>query len=115
MRPLSPQARERYTQEWHAAEEQFFDSPAAAMASADRLIKAVMLERGYPMGHFDRRAADIPADQPDAVQDYREAHRLSVRSASGRGSTKDMRKAMQLYRSLFEELMRSDTAHARAA
>jgi hypothetical protein len=115
LRPLSRQGRERYTREWQAAQEQFVDSPAAAVASADRLIKAVMTDRGYPMGDFERRAADISVDHPEVVQDYREAHRLSERSAAGRGSTEDMRKAMQLYRSLFEELMRPDTAQARAA
>jgi hypothetical protein len=115
LRSLSPEARERYSREWQATQEQFVDSPAAAVSSADSLIQSVMVDRGYPMGDFERRAADISVDHPDVVQNYREAHRLSERSAAGRGSTEDLRKAMQLYRSLFEELMQPDVREARAA
>ena len=115
LRPLSAETRQRYSREWQATQEQFVDSPAAAVASADKLIQSVMVERGYPMGDFERRAADISVDHPDLVQNYREAHRLSERSAAGRGSTEDLRKAMQLYRSLFEELMQPDVREARRA
>jgi len=115
LRPLTPEARERYSREWLSTQEQFVDSPAAAVVSADSLIQAVMVDRGYPMGDFERRAADISVDHPDLVQNYREAHRLSERSAAGRGSTEDLRKAMQLYRSLFEELTQPETPAVRAA
>jgi hypothetical protein len=115
LRSLSPQARERYSREWQSTQEQFVDSPAAAVASADSLIQSVMVDRGYPMGDFERRAADISVDHPDLVQNYREAHRLSERSAAGRGSTEELRRSMQLYRSLFEELMQPDVPAARAA
>ncbi len=115
LRPLTPEARDRYGREWQSTQEQFVDSPSAAVASADSLIQSVMVDRGYPMGDFERRAADISVDHPDVVQNYREAHRLSERSAAGNGSTEDLRKAMQLYRSLFEELMQPDVPEARAA
>lgn len=115
LRPLSREAQERYSRQWQSTQSQFVDSPAAAVASADQLIQAVMVDQGYPMGDFERRAADISVDHPDLVQNYREAHRLSERSAAGRGSTEDLRKAMQLYRSLFEELMRPEAGEALAA
>jgi hypothetical protein len=115
LRPLSREAQERYIREWQATQEQFVDSPAAAVASADGLIQSVMIDQGYPMGDFERRAADISVDHPDLVQNYREARRLSEQSAAGRGSTEDLRRAMQLYRSLFEELMRPGASDALAA
>jgi hypothetical protein len=115
LRELGPEARERYSREWQSTQEQFVDAPSAAVATADKLIQAVMVDRGYPMGDFERRAADISVDHPGVVQDYREAHRLSERSAAGRGSTEDLRKAMQLYRSLFEELVRPGADQVRAA
>jgi hypothetical protein len=115
LRPLSREAQERYSRQWQATQEQFVDSPAAAVASADQLIQSVMVDQGYPMGDFERRAADISVDHPDLVQNYREARRLSEQSAAGRGSTEDLRRAMQLYRSLFEELTRSGASDALAA
>lgn len=115
LRPLGREARERYSRQWQSTQEQFVDAPPAAVAAADELIQAVMLDQGYPMGDFERRAADISVDHPDLVQNYREARRLSERSAAGRGSTEDLRRAMQLYRSLFEELMRPEQDDALAA
>jgi hypothetical protein len=115
LRSLSPEARDRYSREWQSTQEQFVDSPAAAVTSADSLIQSVMVDRGYPMGDFEHRAADISVDHPDLVQNYREAHRLSEKSTAGRGSTEELRRAMQLYRSLFEELMQPDMPAARAA
>ena len=117
LRPLSSEAQARYSREWQSTQEQFVDSPAAAVVSADSLIQSVMVDLGYPMGDFERRAADISVDHPQLVQDYREAHRLSEQSAAGSGSTEDLRRAMQLYRSLFTELMQSESEEplARAA
>jgi hypothetical protein len=69
------------------------------------LIQTVMSERGYPMDDFEQRAADISVDHPDVVQNYREGHRLTRASATGDGTTEDLRQAMQHYRALFDELL----------
>lgn len=63
----------------------------------------VMQARGYPMGEFDQRAADISVDHPIVVENYRIAHAL--RRSRGEASTEDLRKAMVHYRSLFDELL----------
>jgi hypothetical protein len=103
IRPLSPEARERYRARWHDVQARFVDAPAAAVASADALIQTVMAERGYPVEDFERRADDLSVDHPDVVEHYRHGHRLARRG--GDDGTEDLRRAMQHYRALFDELV----------
>jgi hypothetical protein len=105
IRPLAPGARQRYLTEWQQVQARFVDDPDGAVRSADMLIQTVMSERGYPMDDFEQRAADISVDHPDVVQNYREGHRLTRASATGDGTTEDLRQAMQHYRALFDELL----------
>jgi hypothetical protein len=109
--PLPPGARERYVAEWQRVQARFVDDPDGAAREADMLIQSVMRDRGYPMDDFDQRAADVSVDHPQVVEAYREAHRLTRASALGDGTTEDLRRAMQHYRSLFDELVeeRPDT------
>jgi hypothetical protein len=108
IRPLSPRARERYAERWHVLQAEFVDAPTATVASADMLVTEVMRERGYPMDDFDQRAADVSVDHPTVVESYREAHRLSERSADGTATTEDERQALRHYRRLFDELLGPD-------
>ena len=48
LRPLSREEQARYSREWQSTQEQFVDSPAAAVVSADKLIQAVMVDQGIP-------------------------------------------------------------------
>ena len=81
------------------------DDPESAIGEADRLCGEVMQARGYPMGNFDQRAADISVDHPLVVEHYRAAHGLAKRSADGNATTEDLRQAMVHYRTLFEDLI----------
>jgi len=65
----------------------------------------VMQARGYPMGDFDQRAADISVDYPVVVENYRAAHDIAHRHNRGQAGTEDLRKAMVHYRTLFQELL----------
>ncbi len=105
IRLLSPDDRGRFANSWQLVQTQFVDDPAGAVADADSLIGDVMLKRGYPVGDFEQRAADISVDHPDVVSNYREAHRLAQMSERGEASTEDLRKAMVHYRSLFNDLL----------
>jgi hypothetical protein len=105
VRPLDPRARDRFSTQWRDVQAQFVDDPAAAVASADRLIQNVMHERGYPIEDFDRRAADLSVDHPTVVENYRAAHGVAVAHERGRAGTEELRKAIQHYRRLFEELV----------
>jgi hypothetical protein len=105
IKPLAPGARERYAAEWERVQARFVDDPAAAVHEADRLIQSVMSDRGYPVDDFDQRAADLSVDHPDVVENYREGHHFARAAALGDGTTEELRRAMQHYRALFDELL----------
>jgi hypothetical protein len=63
-----------------------------------------MRTRGYPMGDFDRHAADLSVTHPRIVDHYRSGHKV-ITGAPGSASTEDLRQAMLHYRSLFDELI----------
>ena len=57
------------------------------------------------MEEFGQRAADVSVDHPKVVTNYRAGREIAARNKSGEATTEDLRRAMVLYRSLFEELM----------
>lgn len=105
IRALAPGARERYAGEWERIQARFVDDPGGAVHEADGLIQSVMSDRGYPVDDFDQRAADLSVDHPQVVENYREGHRLARGAELGNGTTEDLRRAMQHYRALFDELL----------
>ena len=104
-RPLSAEQRERYQARWTAVQAEFVDDPAGAVTEADSLIQDVMRERGYPVDDFDTRAADLSVDHPDVVENYRAGHGIATAHERGKAGTEELRKAVQHYRALFEELL----------
>ena len=108
LRPLPAPARERYIESWRGVQAQFVDDPRGAVTSADSLIQSVMRDCGYPVEDFDQRASDLSVDHADVVEHYREGHRLATDPASDDDATEDLRRAMQHYRALFEELVDSN-------
>lgn len=102
---LAPAQRERHAAEWDRVQAEFVDDPAGAVAEADRLVAQVMAERGYPMGDFEQRAADVSVNHATVVADYRDAHAIAQRQARGEASTEELRQAMVHYRSLFADLL----------
>ena len=64
-----------------------------------------MSKRGYPVGDFESRAADISVDHPAVVDHYRAAQAIAVRNTRGEADTEELRKAVVHYRALFNELL----------
>jgi len=110
IKPLSSEHRNRFVDAWRSDQARFVDDPKGAVVEADRLVADLMQVRGYPVGDFEQRAADVSVDHPHVVQNYRTAHDIAVRERRGEASTEDLRKAMVHYRALFEDLL--DTADA---
>jgi hypothetical protein len=104
IKPLTSEERERVVPLWTEIQTQFVDDPKAAVVGADQLLSEVMGSRGYPVGDFEQRSADLSVDHPILVQDYRTAHDISVRDAQGEVSTEELRQAMLGYRGLFREM-----------
>ena len=105
IKPLAADERRRFNDEWRAVQARFVDDPSAAVRDADTLVGRVMEARGYPVGDFEQRAADVSVDHPTVLEHYRAAHAVALRHAQGQASTEDLRQAMVNYRSLFDELL----------
>ena len=86
LQPLSPADAERFTREWKRLQGRFVDDPRGSLAEADLVVRELMIVRGYPMGDFERRAADISVDHAAVVDHYRAAHAIAVRDDSGAGA-----------------------------
>jgi hypothetical protein len=105
LRPLTPSDRERYAEDWATIQRRFVDDPSSAVNQADTLVNTVMAARGYPIGDFEQRAADISVNYPSLVQNYRSARQVMLRHSQSQSSTEDLRLAMVNFRSLFDELL----------
>ena len=103
--PLSPADSARFSQAWFELQKRFVDAPERSVDEADRLVRDVMLARGYPMADFDRRAEDISVHYPYVVRNFRAARAIADRSREHQATTEELRQAVVYYRSLFDELL----------
>jgi len=110
IRPLSAEDRDAFAVRWRAIQAIFVDDPPAAVGEADTLIGEVMRARGYPVGDFEQRAADVSVNHPQMVDHYRTAHRIAARSSTEPAATEDLRQAFVLYRALFSDLLETGEA-----
>ena len=108
IRPLSVSERERYLADWTAVQSKFVDEPGQAIEDADRLIIEVMQVRAYPVSDFEQRAADISVNYPALVSNYRAAREIALKNEQQQADTEELRQAMIHYRSLFEELLKTE-------
>lgn len=107
IRPLPASTRDDFVRRWREVQARFVDDPRGAITDADKLIGEAMVARGYPVGDFEQRAADVSVDHPNVVTDYRAAHDIALNDRRQRASTEELRRAMVHYRSLFEDLVSS--------
>jgi len=105
IKPLEAADRARFLEAWRAVQAQFVDDPNQAVTEADKLLAEVMAARGYLVGDFEQRSADLSVDHAAVVTNYRTGHDIAVRHAIGEANTEDLRQAMVAYRSLFDELV----------
>jgi hypothetical protein len=107
LKTLSGEDRKRFSDAWTALQARFVDDPREAVAEANRLVKDLLIARGYPVADFENRAADLSVDHPHLVTNYRAAHDIASKSERGAATTEERRKAVVHYRALFEELLES--------
>jgi hypothetical protein len=103
--PITATDAARFSDAWSALQGRFVDNPKGVPAEADLLVRELMAKRGYPMGDFELRAADISVDHPGVVKHYRAAQAIAVRDARGEADTEELRQAVLHYRTLFDELL----------
>jgi LPXTG-motif cell wall-anchored protein len=103
--PLTPSEAARFSETWKDLQGRFVDNPQGTVVQADQLVRELMLKRGFPVGDFEHRAADISVDHPEVVENYRAAQTIAVRNDRGEAGTEELRKAVVHYRVLFDELL----------
>jgi len=111
---LSDADRATFTASWSRIQAQFVDNPAAAVVSANELIKEVMRARGYPSDDFEQRVADLSVDHAAVVQHYRAARALSDSNRNGQINTEELRQAVVHYRALFADLLQEPGSPSRS-
>src|SRR5437868_105958 len=92
IRPLSPTDRSSFLYRWNEVQSRFVDDPKGAVTLADSLVTDVMQARGYPMGDFEQRTADISVDYSVVVENYRAAHEIAIRHSGGQATPEDLPK-----------------------
>jgi hypothetical protein len=110
IRPLEREERARFADRWQAVQSRFVDDPTGATDEADELVGEVRAARGYPVGDFEQRAADVSVNHPRVVEHYRAAHEIAMRNARGDADTEQLRQALVHFRALFEELLEATTS-----
>jgi hypothetical protein len=105
IQPLDPARAPEYRSDWESAQTRFVDDPEGAIRDADTLIEALMSERGYPVGDFDTKVADLSVEHADVLQHYRAAHQIATAADEGDSDTEALRRAMVHYRALFASLL----------
>lgn len=113
--PLSSADRANFAIRWNEVQARFVDDPRGSVTVADSLVTDVMQRRGYPIGEFEQRAADLSVDYPVIVENYRAAHSIATRHSEGKASTEDLRQAMVHYRLLFQELLEEPKTERKGA
>jgi hypothetical protein len=91
LRPLAPEARDRYLKDWNEIETKFVDAPEQAVREAEALVMSVLRERGHPLTE-----RELPADA-------QRAHRLGMQSRGDK--TEGMRQALLHYRAVVERMV----------
>ena len=103
--PITAVDAARFSNAWSSLQGRFVDDPQGVVAEADLLVRELMIKRGYPMGDFELRAADISVDHPSVVKNYRAAQIIALRNARREADTEELRTAVVHYRTLFDELL----------
>ena len=113
--PLARPEAEKLRHAWIDLQSRFVDDPKGVVIQADGLVRELMLKRGFPMGDFERRAADISVDHPAVVENYRAAQAIAERDQRGEADTEELRNAVVHYRALFDELLEATEASLETA
>jgi hypothetical protein len=119
IRPLSDEARRGYAADWLAIQENFVNSPQAAVSEAYELVTRVMADRGYPAADDDQAIADLSVDHAQTVGHFRAAREIT-QDVTGSATpsdevTEELRQALIHYRALFSDLLGEPSTNGNAA
>ncbi|NUO56998.1 MAG: hypothetical protein HOV78_10060 [Hamadaea sp.] len=105
LRPLTPEARSRYADEWQEVQARFVDAPEDSVGAADEVVTRLVGEIGYPTGDYDDQVAQLSVDHARTLSAYRRAHEISERARRHEASVEELRQAVVQYRELVADLL----------
>jgi len=105
IRPLPEGARDRYLETWTALQSQFDLEPEMTIRQSDRLVQEMMRERGYPTGDFGRVSEELSAEEAEIINNYRLAHRISVKAETDLVPLEQAQQAATALRAVFARLV----------
>jgi hypothetical protein len=114
LRPLTPEARTTYAEQWAKVQAQFVDAPEDAVRAGDALVTRLIGEIGYPTENYEDQLATLSVEHASRLSHYRDAHDIFLRTERGEASTEQLRQALVHYRALFAELLGDDPVPPRA-
>jgi hypothetical protein len=87
-------------------ERTFVDDPWASLEEADRVVADILAERNFPTDSWQEASKGVGAMHPQVVEDFREAQRVhrDATGSEGEAELEEMRRAIQMYRSVYERL-----------
>ena len=106
VQPLSEESRKRYEERWQGVERTFVDDPWASLEEADRTVADILAERNFPTDSRQEASRGVGVMHPQVVEDFREAQRVhrDATGSEGEAELEEMRRAIQMYRSVYERL-----------
>lgn len=112
VREISEDERQYFTASWESLQGGFIDSPAVSLASAENLVAKVLDAKGYPGADSDEHHALLSVEHAQPLVDYRAAQQISrhAQADPDSTSTEEMRQALVLYHTLFNELLANPEA-----
>jgi hypothetical protein len=103
IKPLSDEERSGYERRWTAAQEQFVDSPSAAVTTAAGLVTAVAAARGYDVSDTGQLLTDLSVHHGQYLDGHRKAAETTGRASAA--ATEELRLAILGHRALFLDLL----------
>jgi len=114
IRHLTAEEGQSFSDAWQVVQASFVDDPPTAVHDADALVGRVMEARGYPVGDYEQRSADMSVDMSPVLSHYRAAHDIAIRGALGHADTEDLRQAVVSSHVMFTELVEATAVAAPA-
>ncbi|MFJ2190596.1 hypothetical protein ACIOJE_22125 [Kitasatospora sp. NPDC087861] len=115
IKPLPPDTRQQYAEDWTRVQQEFVDRPGEAVQHADRLVTLLMHDRGYPTEDYEQRLRDLSVEHGQTLEHYRVAHAINAEARRDNATTEELRGAMVHYRALFSELLDGNEPRGRGA
>jgi hypothetical protein len=98
--------RQEWETEWAALEPLVIDSPADALPELDRLVRRMLVERGYPLEEGEAERTAEEGIDPEVLAGYRAGHDIATRVARGDEiDPAEIGQTVGLFRELYEHLI----------